>query len=47
MGGRCVVDGINIPENDLWIAAIAKFHQYDLITFDGHFENIDGIQVIN
>lgn len=40
-------DGINIPENDLWIAAISKFHQYNLISFDGHFEKVDGIQVLN
>jgi tRNA(fMet)-specific endonuclease VapC len=40
-------DGINIPENDLWIAAIAKFYQYDLVTFDRHFEKVDGIQVVS
>jgi len=40
-------DGINIPENDLWIAALAKFHKYALITFDAHFERIDGIQVLS
>ena len=40
-------DGITIPENDLWIAAIAKANQYKLITFDGHFAKIDGLQVIS
>jgi len=40
-------DGINIPENDLWIAAIAKFHDYTLLSFDGHFKSIDGLQVLS
>ena len=39
-------DGLTIPENDLWIAATAKARQYTLITFDGHFSKIDGLQVI-
>ena len=38
--------GFTIPENDLWIAATAKYHQYTLITFDNHFSNINGLQVI-
>jgi len=40
-------DGITIPENDIWIAATAKAYQYTLITFDKHFMNIDGLQVIS
>ena len=40
-------DGVNIPENDLWIAAIAKHHQFTLITFDNHFSKINGLQVIS
>ena len=39
--------GINIPENDIWIAATAKTYQYTLITFDNHFSNIDGLWIIN
>ena len=38
--------GITIPENDLWIAATAMSNQYPLISFDGHFSRIDGLQVI-
>ena len=40
-------DGINIPENDLWIAAIAKHNNYTLLTFDAHFSGIDGLHVLS
>jgi len=40
-------DGFTIPENDLWIAATAMYHQYTLITFDKHFTHIHGLHVIN
>ena len=39
--------GFTIPENDLWIAATAKHHQFTLITFDNHFSNINGLHVIS
>jgi len=39
--------GITIPENDLWIAATAKAKRYKLLTFDNHFENVDGLQVVS
>lgn len=29
-----------IPENDLWIAALARQHELAVITRDGHFENV-------
>jgi tRNA(fMet)-specific endonuclease VapC len=29
-----------IPENDLWIAALARQHELPVITRDGHFENV-------
>lgn len=35
--------GRPIPENDIWIAAIAKEHDLPLLTKDKHFENIEGI----
>ena len=38
-------DGINIPENDLWIAATAKAKQCMLISYDEHFTNIAGLEV--
>ena len=39
--------GVTIPENDLWIAAVAKSKQYTLISFDGHFTKINGLQVVS
>ena len=39
--------GFTIPENDLWIAATAKHHQFTLITFDNHFSNINELQIIS
>jgi len=44
---QLIGDGINIPENDLWIAATAKFYQFTLISFDAHFSKIDGLNVLS
>ena len=38
--------GVNIPENDIWIAASAKSRQCRLITYDSHFKSVDGLVVI-
>jgi len=35
--------GIPIPTNDIWIAAHAMETGADLISFDRHFESIDGL----
>lgn len=35
--------GKPIPENDLWIAAIAKQHQLTLVTRDSHFGHIEDL----
>lgn len=35
--------GQPIPENDLWIAALAYQHALTLVTRDAHFANIAGI----
>jgi tRNA(fMet)-specific endonuclease VapC len=32
-----------IPENDMWIAAIARQHSLTLITRDAHFREIEGL----
>ena len=40
-------DGLTIPENDIWIAATAKTKHYTLLTFDGHFSQINGLNVKN
>lgn len=37
--------GRPIPENDVWIAAIARQHELVLLTRDGHFQEIDSIEV--
>lgn len=40
-----VSKGINIPENDLWIAAIAVKNDIELITHDRHFININMLKL--
>jgi tRNA(fMet)-specific endonuclease VapC len=40
---QLLVKGKPIPENDIWIAAIAAENEMVLITRDGHFEQVDGI----
>lgn len=37
--------GKPIPENDIWIAAIAKQHDLILITKDRHFKEVQGIEI--
>jgi tRNA(fMet)-specific endonuclease VapC len=39
------VKGRPIPENDLWIAAIALEHNLALATQDAHFGEIDNVRV--
>lgn len=39
--------GKPIPENDIWIAAVAKQYDYTLVTRDKHFNEVDGLQVVN
>jgi tRNA(fMet)-specific endonuclease VapC len=38
--------GRPIPENDIWIAAIALQLDLTLVTRDTHFEEIDGLKVM-
>jgi tRNA(fMet)-specific endonuclease VapC len=35
--------GRPIPENDLWIAALCVEHDLPLATYDGHFDEVDGL----
>ncbi len=35
--------GRPIPENDIWIAAIAIQHDLTLVTHDKHFDDIEGL----
>lgn len=40
------IKGKPIPENDLWIAALAKEYRQPLISKDSHFESIDGLDLL-
>lgn len=42
---RLRAKGRPIPENDIWIAAIAKQHVLTLVTRDAHFGEVDGLAV--
>jgi len=39
--------GNRIPENDIWIAAIALQHHLPLYQNDKHFKDVDGLQLFN
>lgn len=39
------VKGRPVPENDIWIAAIAKQHALILVTRDGHFSDVDDLSI--
>lgn len=41
-----VKKGINIPENDLWLASVAIKNDLSFVTFDNHFKDIDGLNVV-
>ena len=38
--------GVNIPENDIWIAATAISRKNRLLTYDTHFKSISGLVVV-
>ena len=39
------IKGRPLPENDIWIAAIALQHELDLATRDVHFDEIDNLAI--
>lgn len=39
--------GTPIPQNDVWIAAIALQHGLPLLTRDGHFNRVTGLRCIH
>ena len=39
--------GRPIPENDLWIAAVCIENNLPIITVDEHFDNVEGLEVVN
>jgi tRNA(fMet)-specific endonuclease VapC len=41
----CASKDVRIPENDLWIAAIALEHDLVVATRDVHFGEIDNLKV--
>lgn len=43
---RLRIQGTPIPENDIWIAAIAQQYDLSLATYEEHFDHVDGLQVV-
>jgi len=39
--------GRPIPENDLWIAALARQHTLEIVSRDSHFDDVEGIRRIS
>jgi tRNA(fMet)-specific endonuclease VapC len=39
--------GYTLPENDIWISAIAKQNDLSVVTYDLHFEHVEGVSVIH
>jgi predicted nucleic acid-binding protein len=39
-------DGSPIPENDVWIAALASQHGLPVVSRDRHFEHVEGLRLI-
>jgi tRNA(fMet)-specific endonuclease VapC len=44
---RLIEKGKPIPENDIWIAAVAKTHSLPLVTKDKHFKEIDDLNIVH
>jgi predicted nucleic acid-binding protein len=40
-------NGKPIPTNDIWIAAVALETGSHLVTYDNHFDNIDGLIILS
>ncbi len=40
-----VKSGVNIPENDIWITATALTKGLCLVTYDSHFNHIEGLEI--
>ncbi len=39
--------GRPIPENDVWIAALARQHSLEIVSQDPHFDHVEGIRRIS
>ena len=44
---QLMLKGRPLPENDIWIAAIALQHNLVLVTRDAHFQQIENLQSVN
>ena len=42
---KLLAKGRPLPENDIWIAAIARQHSMTLLTRDAHYDQISGLSV--
>ena len=40
-------NGIPIPENDVWIAALARQHGQPVVTKDVHFDSVEGLRRVS
>ena len=45
MKSQLKAKGTPIPENDIWIGALAQQHGLTLVTRDKHFNNIETLQI--
>ncbi|MBX2863858.1 MAG: type II toxin-antitoxin system VapC family toxin [Leptolyngbyaceae cyanobacterium MAG.088] len=43
---RLRVKGRPLPENDIWIAALALQYDLVLVTRDAHFQHVEGLQTV-
>jgi tRNA(fMet)-specific endonuclease VapC len=41
------IKGRPLPENDVWIAALALQHDLTLVTRDAHFQEVENLQTIS
>jgi predicted nucleic acid-binding protein len=39
------IKGFTIPENDLWIASTGLYYNLNVLSYDKHFKNIDGLKL--
>lgn len=44
---RLRAKGRMIPDNDIWIAAVAQQHGLTLLSRDDHFQEVDGLHLLS
>lgn len=44
---RLKLKGRPLPENDVWISALALQHNLTLVTRDAHFQEVENLQTVN